>query len=633
MKAKPSDSSSLPDSASRLGVTGLALVLESRPDLEQRDTKGRTALFRTARLGKAQHLKLLLAHGADPNSTDFSGEAPLQVAARYGHLDAVKTLVGAGAILDYIPDSELTGYSESALCSAVRKGRTEVVEFLLKAGASPNATSSAGRLPLLSAAGFSDTHLCKLLLQAGAYLDARGHSGQTALLRAVEAGRPDCVRLLLESGAQVNLKDDHGRSPILRAVPGSRRNPAVLTQLLRFVPDLTSRDPVSHQTPLEIALELGCKEAAKLLREAGSPPAGPLPELGGDIQISIELTETEIEQLTKALETGQIHLDEETDHEERNDKAADCDQKEGTVKSEPDVRSGVPQYLSGLGVQMDDLLLAEELSKIFVSAGTRANWKSEAHLQLLLHCNEPQSLQRMAYFARGYRNAPPGKELADASTVLGEPFGDAVGAFIASGLLRRLDDRELVERMATIADCKIVGRTQGTKVSGNRNQMLKLLLDTAGAGAFESVLKRGPLYVLTRTGFEALGADPPPSEEGLRELRSRVLEALLRYDLRDAALQARPLASPRDQLCRVDPLRVAWARIVLTAPIPEVIHRDQANDKLLRAIAAAHVLCHVSGDRWSTFSFVAPPTRGGGKPISPFAFAYRLRYGRFDEHS
>src|SRR5690606_22166741 len=101
-------------------------LLEQNANVNEVDKDGRTALFRVARVGKLETLHLLLEFGANPNLTDEKDEAPLQAAARYGHLECVEALLAAGADVNHCPNPEKTDYSETALCSAARKGFAEV---------------------------------------------------------------------------------------------------------------------------------------------------------------------------------------------------------------------------------------------------------------------------------------------------------------------------------------------------------------------------------------------------------------------------------------------------------------------------------------------------------------------------
>ena len=161
---------SLPNAAAACRAPALRAKLDAGAHIEERDVKGRTALFRAARVGRLENIVLLLERGADPNAKDNTDEAPLQAAARYGYLECVRALIEAGARINDFPDPAKTEYSETALCSAVRRKFSEVAEFLLGAGADPNAASSSERLPLHEAAGSGNLPLCRALVAAGANL-------------------------------------------------------------------------------------------------------------------------------------------------------------------------------------------------------------------------------------------------------------------------------------------------------------------------------------------------------------------------------------------------------------------------------------------------------------------------------
>ncbi|MEP4076982.1 hypothetical protein [Haloferula sp.] len=61
-------SSSLPDAATRLKLENFRARVIDAADLEKRDGKGRTALFRASRSGLGEYMALLIEHGADVNA-------------------------------------------------------------------------------------------------------------------------------------------------------------------------------------------------------------------------------------------------------------------------------------------------------------------------------------------------------------------------------------------------------------------------------------------------------------------------------------------------------------------------------------------------------------------------------------
>jgi ankyrin repeat protein len=82
-----------PDIAMSVGARKLSDLISMGADLEQKDAKGRTALFRVSRVGNLEKVNALINAGADQNVSDTTyGEAPLQRAARGGYLDCVRAL-------------------------------------------------------------------------------------------------------------------------------------------------------------------------------------------------------------------------------------------------------------------------------------------------------------------------------------------------------------------------------------------------------------------------------------------------------------------------------------------------------------------------------------------------------------
>lgn len=76
----------------------LRALLENDPSLAKaKDAKGETPLHHAARHGELEVIKLLLAHGADPNAKTPVGATPLHVARAFGEERAADLLVEAGA--------------------------------------------------------------------------------------------------------------------------------------------------------------------------------------------------------------------------------------------------------------------------------------------------------------------------------------------------------------------------------------------------------------------------------------------------------------------------------------------------------------------------------------------------------
>lgn len=182
-------------------------------------------------------------------SVDHRSDYSLQLAAKGGHLDVVKTLLEAGADVDrVVPDSVEPsfdgGTALQAACSEDRPDRRTIVEALLAHGANPNLGGGEFAYPIVAAAQLQEPEVLKLLLsherteinvhgggnnstplinatihmptevieiliQRDADIDAQDAAGDTALIVAARRGDKDCVELLCRNGADV-----HYRSPM-----------------------------------------------------------------------------------------------------------------------------------------------------------------------------------------------------------------------------------------------------------------------------------------------------------------------------------------------------------------------------------------------------------------------------------
>lgn len=154
-------------------------------------------------------LSALLEAGADPNAHGPGELPPLWLAATFGEVRCVRTLVQAGAALQ-----------DGMLAAAVDSGKKEVVRALLEAGADP-AGGAWEPPPLLSAVRRRKLDVIALLLEAGAPVDLVSR-GETALSTAARIGAADVVRELLAAGADPTLETCDGTPAEVAARAGKQ---------------------------------------------------------------------------------------------------------------------------------------------------------------------------------------------------------------------------------------------------------------------------------------------------------------------------------------------------------------------------------------------------------------------------
>ncbi|XP_016961317.1 ankyrin repeat and sterile alpha motif domain-containing protein 1B isoform X1 [Drosophila biarmipes] len=152
-----------------------------------------TPLHSGAQHGHNAVVAILLSYGADPAIRNNSFQTALDLAAQFGRLQVVQTLlrVYPDLILPYkrleADDEELLGclptkhiFTHTCLHLASRNGHKKVVETLLAAGVDVNILTNAGSA-LHEAALCGKKSVVVTLLKAGIYVHATDGNGRTAL--------------------------------------------------------------------------------------------------------------------------------------------------------------------------------------------------------------------------------------------------------------------------------------------------------------------------------------------------------------------------------------------------------------------------------------------------------------------
>ena len=153
-----------------------------------------------ATVGDEMRLREMLEEDtALANVYSADGWTPLHLAAHFGHTNAVRWLLEAGADARARSRNDLANQPLHA--AAAGPAPVELLTLLLEAGADVNARQRGGFTPLQATAQNGNLAATQLLLARGADAQARTDDGQTALSFAQEGGHEAIARLLREQGA------------------------------------------------------------------------------------------------------------------------------------------------------------------------------------------------------------------------------------------------------------------------------------------------------------------------------------------------------------------------------------------------------------------------------------------------
>ncbi|MCW5979092.1 MAG: ankyrin repeat domain-containing protein [Bryobacteraceae bacterium] len=291
-----------------IDTEAVKLLLDHNAQVDARDKRGRTALYRAAIGGRDEAIRLLLARKANPNHRADDGNTPLLMAVVMGKLGAAKLLLDSGAHVDLANaqsgETPLMRAAEgpgampnnaplveavlaknpaleaqdrrgrTALLRAAASGKADAIRLLLEKGAKPNAQANDGSTPLSVAVMFGRMPAAELLLERGAHVDLADASGTTPLMIAAEGtgqlqNNAPAVASLLAAGAKVDLQDSRGRGALYRAAAAGRDEAIRLLLDKKANPNLKASD---GSTPLVQAVRFGKRGAVELLLGRGANP-------------------------------------------------------------------------------------------------------------------------------------------------------------------------------------------------------------------------------------------------------------------------------------------------------------------------------------------------------------------------
>jgi ankyrin repeat protein len=220
---QPDSKSVLLQAVKKNKVWLVKLLLKRRDlDVNYGDRCRKSALSYAAENNSLEILQCLLDKpGVIIDNRDLDHYTPLALAARQGHTEIFRTLLGSRKVasIGSVGNGQASMQSEdamdierrepninakdkngeTALCSAVWNGCTELLQVLLPHGADVNAVTITGRLPTLHyAARYDHTGSLRVLLSHGANVNAISTDGLTALHYAAGNGQTELEKMYVE---------------------------------------------------------------------------------------------------------------------------------------------------------------------------------------------------------------------------------------------------------------------------------------------------------------------------------------------------------------------------------------------------------------------------------------------------
>jgi uncharacterized protein len=169
----------------------LIAIYYQQPDIAAAiaDAVGDIDIFEAAALGRVARIRQLL-HDDPSLASAFApdGFPPVGLAAFFGQLDAVTTLIAAGADVHAPAKNAL---KVQAIHAAVASKNLDIVRAVLEAGADPNAAQQQGFRPLHEAGSSGNRELAELLMTYGADPALKNDDGKSTIAIAREKGHAD----------------------------------------------------------------------------------------------------------------------------------------------------------------------------------------------------------------------------------------------------------------------------------------------------------------------------------------------------------------------------------------------------------------------------------------------------------
>ena len=243
----------------RCNVLDVLCELYPSTDVNQGDKYGDTPSCLAARSGHVEALRTLHKLGADLNKSNNDGATPFHIAAEYGQLNVLCLL------RELYPSTDVNQgdkYGDTPSCLAARHGQVAALRELKGWGADVNQGNWDGDTPCHAAVEYGQVAALRELKNLDADVNQVNKKGYTPCQKAAEVGQIGAICVLSQLGADLNKADNLGATPAYTAAEYNQKN--AIEALHRFGADLNKANRYGA-TPLFIAAQKGYMDIVEVL--------------------------------------------------------------------------------------------------------------------------------------------------------------------------------------------------------------------------------------------------------------------------------------------------------------------------------------------------------------------------------
>lgn len=182
----------------------IEILLKNGATRETKNNDGDTPLHPAVRNFDTKVVEILLAEGCKVDTTNNNGDTPLHTLVKaLGNI--VPRLIMEGKF-------KFEGFSYQNLTP--QGDLMNLVEILLKAGATIYQKNNRGETPICLAVKNQHSVMIKILVAASVKFDSKDNNGNTLLHFAAEYGYGQIVKSCVEAGFKIDTKNKDGKTPL-----------------------------------------------------------------------------------------------------------------------------------------------------------------------------------------------------------------------------------------------------------------------------------------------------------------------------------------------------------------------------------------------------------------------------------